>query len=58
MDFRLIVTQVVYDREAQIGKESISQFARRGNTAKKARINPGPRHIGLPLQVAPYTTNA
>ncbi|MEY4685933.1 MAG: hypothetical protein RLZ25_2392 [Pseudomonadota bacterium] len=28
MEVRLIVTQVFYDREAQIGEESISQIAR------------------------------
>ena len=35
MDFRLIVTQVVYDREAQIGEKTISSYARLGNTAEK-----------------------
>jgi hypothetical protein len=33
--FRLIVTQVVYDREAQFGEETISQIARWGKSRKQ-----------------------
>lgn len=58
MDFRLIVTQVVYDREAQIGEKTISPFVRLGNTADKNTTVSQTRHSGLPPQVATYTTTA